>query len=78
MFANENFDLDEGLTEEIVKGSTEISWYSYANVESSRNYIRAKSLYYNEPSFSDVSIKMSSEEENDYNTDKEVYYGKIQ
>jgi len=32
-------------------------------VKSSGNYIRAKSLYYDEPSFSDVSINMSSEEE---------------
>ena len=74
---NEFFDLDEGLTEEMVKGSTEISWYSYANVESSGDYIRAKSLYYNEPSFSDVSINMSSEEDDDYNTDKGACYGKV-
>ena len=73
---NEFFDLDDDLTEEMVKGNTEISWYSYANVESSRNFIRAKSLYYNEPSFSDVSINMSSEED-DYNTDKGACYGKI-
>ncbi|PKC62986.1 hypothetical protein RhiirA1_397206 [Rhizophagus irregularis] len=34
----------------------------------SGNYIRAKSLYYNELSFSDVSISMSEKESEDYNT----------
>src|SRR5213080_3320755 len=56
---NEFFDLCEDLFEEMLMGNTEVSWYSYANVESSGNYIRAKSMYYNEPSFSDVSINMS-------------------
>src|ERR1043166_6490585 len=59
---NEFFDLCEDLSEEMLMGNTEVSWYSYANVESSGDYIRAKSMYYNEPSFSDVSINMSGEE----------------
>src|SRR5256884_9854570 len=53
---NEFFDLCEDLSKEILMGNTEVSWYSYANMESSGDYIRAKSMYYNEPSFSDVSI----------------------
>jgi len=64
---NEFFDLCDGLTEEMV-GETKISWYSYTNISSSGDYIRAKSMYYNEPSFSDVSINMSEEESEDYNT----------
>ena len=47
---NEFFDLCEDLSEEMLMGNTEVSWYSYANVESSGDYIRAKSMYYNEPS----------------------------
>src|SRR5437660_546243 len=56
---NEFFDLCEDLSEEMLMGNTEISWYSYANMESSGDYIRAKSMYYNELLFSDVSINMS-------------------
>ena len=59
---NEFFDLCEDLSEEMLMGNTEVSWYGYANVESSGDYIRAKSMYYNEPSFSDVSINLRSEE----------------
>ncbi|PKY19469.1 hypothetical protein RhiirB3_494591 [Rhizophagus irregularis] len=62
---NEFLDLCEGLTD---NETINISWYSYANISSSGDYIRAKSLYYNEPSFSDVSISMSEEESEDYNT----------
>ena len=74
---NNFFDLCDDLAEEMVIGNTEISWYSYANVESSGDYIRAKSLYYNEPSFSDVSINMSVEEVKDYNTDDGTCFGKV-
>ncbi|CAG8746314.1 6199_t:CDS:1, partial [Funneliformis mosseae] len=62
---NEFFDLCEGLTD--VK-NTIIRFYNYTNVASSRDYIRAKSKYYNELSFSDVSINMSNKETEDYNT----------
>jgi len=51
---NEFFDLCKDLSEEMLMGNTEISWYDYANMELSGNYIRAKSMYYNEPLFSDV------------------------
>src|SRR5216110_3820053 len=54
---NEFFDLCEDLSEEMLIGNTEVSWYSYANVELSGGYIRAKSMYYNEPSFSDVLVE---------------------
>ena len=74
---NEFFDLCEGLSEEMLMGNTEFSWYGYANVESSGDYIRAKSMYYNEPSFSDVSINMSGEEIEDYNTDMGACFGKV-
>jgi hypothetical protein len=59
---NEFFDLFNNLNEETVTQKTEISWYSYTNLDASGDYIRAKSLYYNEPSFSDVSINMRVEE----------------
>jgi len=74
---NEFFDLCDDLSEEMLRGNTEVSWYSYANVESSGDYIRAKSMYYNEPSFSDVSINMSGEEIEDYNTDMGACFGKV-
>ena len=73
---NEFFDLCDGLTEEMV-GETKISWYSYTNISSSGDYIRAKSMYYNEPSFSDVSINMSEEESEDYNTYEGACFGKV-
>ena len=41
---NDFFNLCEGLTN--VKNS-KIRWYSYTNVASSGDYIRAKSVYYN-------------------------------
>ena len=59
---NDFFDLCEGLTD---AKNSKIRWYSYTNVASSGDYIRAKSVYYNEPSFSDVSINMSEEETED-------------
>ena len=31
---NEFFDLCEDLSEEMLMGNTEVSWYGYANVES--------------------------------------------
>ena len=74
---NEFFDLCEDLTEEMLIGNTEVNWYSYVNVELSGDYIRAKSMYYNEPSFSDVSINMSGEEIEDYNTDMGACFGKV-
>src|SRR5436189_4487754 len=74
---NEFFDLCENLSEEMLMGNTEISWYSYTNVKSSGDYIRAKSMCYNEPSFSDVSINMSGEEIEDYNTDMDACCGKV-
>ena len=49
---NDFFDLCEGLTDVT---NCKISWYSYTNATPSGDYIRAKSKYYNEPSFSDVS-----------------------
>jgi hypothetical protein len=73
---NEFFDLFDDLTEEMV-ANAEISWYGYANVESSGDYIRAKSVYYNEPSFSDVSINMSADEVEGYNTDDGICFGKV-
>jgi len=74
---NEFFDLCDDLSEEMLRGNTEVSWYSYANVESSGDYIRAKSMYYNEPSFSDVSINMSGEEIEDYNMNMGACFGKV-
>ena len=74
---NEFFDLCEDLSEEMLMGNTEVSWYSYANVDLSGDYIRAKSMYYNESSFSDVSINMSGEGIEDYNTDMGACFGKL-
>src|SRR5256885_13803354 len=74
---NEFFDLCEDLFEEMLMENTEVSWYSYANVKLSGDYIRAKSMYYNELSFSDVSINMSGEEIEDYNTDMDACFGKV-
>ena len=74
---NEFFDLCEDLSKEMLMGNTEVSWYGYANVKSSGGYIRAKSMYYNEPSFSNVSINMSGEEIEDYNTDMGACFGKV-
>src|SRR5690349_19976612 len=74
---NEFFNLCEDLSEEMLMGNTEVSCYSYANVESSGDYIRAKSMYYNEPSVSDVSINTIGEEIGDYNTDMGACFGKV-
>ncbi|CAG8791759.1 8442_t:CDS:1, partial [Cetraspora pellucida] len=51
------------LTEDMVTGDTIIKWYSYTNRAASEDYIRATSNYYNEPSFSDVSISVDESEE---------------
>ena len=72
---NEFFDLCEGLTN---AENAKIRWYSYTSITPSNDYIRAKSKYYNEPSFSDVSINMSEEESEDYNTDEGACFGKVQ
>jgi hypothetical protein len=72
---NEFFDLCEDLTN---AENTKIRWYSYTSISPSKDYIRAKSKYYNEPSFSDVSINMSEEESEYYNTDEGVCFGKVQ
>ena len=72
---NEFFDLCEGLTN---AENAIIRWYSYTSIAPSNDYIRAKSKYYNEPSFSDVSINMSEEEVEDYNTDEGACFGKVQ
>src|SRR6266498_6099569 len=69
LLLNEFFDLCEDLSEEMLMGNTEVSWYG--------DYIRAKSMYYNEPSFSDVSINMSGEEIEDYNTDMGACFGRV-
>ena len=71
---NEFFDLCDELSD---AENSKISWYGYANVTSSGDYIRAKSLYYNEPSFSDVSINMSKEKSEDYNTNEGACFGKV-
>ena len=72
---NEFFDLCEDLSN---VENAKIRWYGYTNITFSGDYIRAKSRYYNEPSFSDVSINMSEEESEDYNTDEGACFGKIQ
>src|SRR5207248_5283200 len=77
LLLNEFFDLCEDLSEEMLMENTEVSWYSYANVESSGDHIRAKSMYYNELSFNDVSIKMSGVEIEDYKTDMGACFGKV-
>ena len=71
---NEFFDLCEDLTD---AENSKISWYSYTVVASSGDYIRAKSAYYNEPSFSDVSINMNEEDSEDYNTHEGACFGKV-
>ena len=73
---NEFFDLCDNLSKETVR-ETKISWYGYANISSSGDYIRAKSKYYNEPSFSDVLINMSEEEAEDYNMHEGACFGKV-
>jgi hypothetical protein len=72
---NEFFDLCEDLTN---AENVKFRWFSYASIAPSNDFIRANSKYYNEPSFSDVSINMSEEESEDYNTDKGACFGKVQ
>src|SRR5436853_6160924 len=72
---NEFFNLRDGLTEEM-GGETKISWYSYTNISSSGDYIRAKSMYYNDTSFSIVSFNKSEKEFEDYNTYEGICFGK--
>ena len=67
------FDLCEDLSN---IANLKIKWYSYT-ITSNRDYIRAKSAYYNEPSFSNVLINMSEEEVEDYNTYEGACFGKI-
>jgi hypothetical protein len=73
---NEFFNLCEDLNEDMV-ANTNITWYSYTNMVASSNYIRAKSKYYNQPEFSNVSINMSEEEVDDYITDEGLCFGKV-
>ena len=70
---NEFFDLCEDLSD---AANSKIRWYSYT-IASNRDYIRAKSAYYNEPSFSNMLINMSEEEVEDYNTYKGACFGKV-
>jgi hypothetical protein len=70
---NKFFDLCEGLTD---ASNSEIRWYSYT-IASNRNYIRAKSVYYNQLSFSNVLVNMSEEEAEDYNTYEGACFGKV-
>ncbi|RIA95353.1 hypothetical protein C1645_816858 [Glomus cerebriforme] len=70
----EFFDLCEDL---IDMKNSKISWYNYTNTALNRNYIRAKSMYYNEPVFSNMSINMSKKESEDYNIDKSACFGKV-
>src|SRR5438105_2238949 len=74
---NEFFNLCNELNQDMVMNNTKINWYSYTNMVASGNYIQAKSRYYNQPEFSNISIKMSEEELDDYNTDEETCFGKI-
>ena len=46
--------------------NTEISQYNYTNIKSNSDYIRAKSLYYNEPLFSNVLINISVKKVENY------------
>lgn len=74
---SEFFDLDDNLNEELITNNTIISWYSYTNMAASGDCIRAVSKYYNEPEFSNVSINMSIEEAEDYNTNEGTCFGKV-
>ena len=74
---NEFFDLCDDLNQDMVTNNTKINWYSYTNMVASGDYIQAKSRYYNQPEFSNVSIKMSEEELDDYNTDEGTCFEKV-
>ena len=72
---NDFYDIMGELTEDDVK-STIIEWYNNATI-SSTDIIRAKSLYYNSPAFSNVSISMDAEEAQSYNTAEGICFGKV-
>jgi hypothetical protein len=74
---NAFFDLFEDLTEDMIMDKVKIYWYSYTNKVASGDYIRAKSKYYYELEFSNVSINMSEEETQTYNTDDGTCFGKV-
>jgi hypothetical protein len=74
---NTFFDLVDDLHEETIINNTNISWYSYTNLAASGDYIRAVSKYYYEPEFSNISINMSIDEADDYNTDEGNCFGKV-
>jgi hypothetical protein len=74
---NEFFDLCDDVNQDMVMNDTKIHWYSYTNMVASGDYIRAKSKYYGQPEFSNVSIKMDEEEIDDYNTDEGSCFGKV-
>ncbi|CAG8792805.1 21133_t:CDS:2, partial [Cetraspora pellucida] len=59
----------------MITGDTIIKWYSYTNRAASEDYIRATSNYYNELSFSDVSISVDKSEE--FRTDNGTCFCKI-
>lgn len=73
---SEFFDLCDDLNQDMVD-NTSISWYSYTNMVASGDYIRAKSKYYNQPEFSNVSINMNEEEVDDYITDEGLCFAKV-
>jgi hypothetical protein len=74
---NTFFDLVDDLHEETIINNTNISWYSYTNLAASGDYIRAVSKYYHEPEFSNISINMSIDEADDYNTDEGNCFEKV-
>ena len=74
---NEFLDLYGDLSEEIIANNTNIHWYSYTNMVTSEDYIRAISKYYNESAFSNVSVNMNAEEIEDYNTDNGICFCKV-
>jgi hypothetical protein len=74
---NEFFDLCDNLTEDMIMDHVKVYWYSYTNMVASSDYIRAKSKHYYEPEFSNVSINMSEEDTQNYNTDDGACFGKV-
>src|SRR2546421_13071102 len=74
---NKFFDLCNDLNQDMVMNNTKINSYSYTNMVASGDYIQAKSRYYNQPEFSNISIKMSEEELDDYDTDEGTCFGKV-
>jgi molybdopterin/thiamine biosynthesis adenylyltransferase len=63
------------LTENIVQEGTKVRWFSNAIIASSQ-LIRAKSLHYQRPMFSNVAIVMESESETN-NSLNEICFGKV-